>query len=132
MLSIFLQYLIHHKAQHIYVIKTFFLQYLIHHKAQHIYVIKTFNVWFFYKRIIKWKFFKQSFCFFFVPNTHFYNKKLFLSYFFFTVYKNFNLDSITNEDNAEHNSKWPYIPNHPCKILIIGASGSGKKMHYLI
>ena len=37
-----------------------------------------------------------------------------------------NLDSITNENNIEHNEKWPYIPDHPCKILIIGGSGSGK------
>ena len=22
--------------------------------------------------------------------------------------------------------KWPYIPDHPCRILIIGSSGSGK------
>ena len=21
---------------------------------------------------------------------------------------------------------WPYIPDHPCRILIIGSSGSGK------
>ena len=26
----------------------------------------------------------------------------------------------------EHNSNWPEIFNHPYKILIIGASGSGK------
>ena len=26
----------------------------------------------------------------------------------------------------EHNSKWPYIPDHACRILIIGGSGSGK------
>ena len=37
-----------------------------------------------------------------------------------------NLDSITNENNIEHNEKWPYIPDHPYKILIIGGSGSGK------
>ena len=37
-----------------------------------------------------------------------------------------NLDSITNENNKEHNEKWPYIPDHPYKILIIGGSGSGK------
>ena len=37
-----------------------------------------------------------------------------------------NLDSITNEDNKEHNEKWPYIPDHPYRILIIGGSGSGK------
>ena len=37
-----------------------------------------------------------------------------------------NLHSITNENNKEHNGKWPYIPDHPYKILIIGGSGSGK------
>ena len=37
-----------------------------------------------------------------------------------------NLDSITNESNKEHNEKWPYIPDHPYRILIIGGSGSGK------
>ena len=34
-----------------------------------------------------------------------------------------NLDSIINENNKKHNEKWP---DHPCKILIIGGSGSGK------
>ena len=38
----------------------------------------------------------------------------------------FNLDNITNENNKEHNEKWPYIPDHPYRILIIGGSGSGK------
>ena len=37
-----------------------------------------------------------------------------------------NLDSIINENNEEHNKKWPYIPDHPYRILIIGGSGSGK------
>ena len=37
-----------------------------------------------------------------------------------------NLDSITNENNKKHNGKWPYIPDHPHRILIIGGSGSGK------
>ena len=37
-----------------------------------------------------------------------------------------NLDGITNENNNEHNEKWPYIPDHPYRILIIGGSGSGK------
>ena len=38
----------------------------------------------------------------------------------------FNLDDITNENSKEHNEKWPYIPDHLYKILIIGGSGSGK------
>ena len=37
-----------------------------------------------------------------------------------------NLDSITNENNKKHNEKWPYIPDHPCRILIVDGSGSGK------
>ena len=37
-----------------------------------------------------------------------------------------NLDSSTNENNKKHNEKWPYIPDHPYRILIIGGSGSGK------
>ena len=37
-----------------------------------------------------------------------------------------NLDDITNENNREHNKKWPYIPDHPYRALIIGGSGSRK------
>ena len=37
-----------------------------------------------------------------------------------------NLDSITNENNKNHSGKWPYIPDHPYRILITGGSGSGK------
>ena len=44
---------------------------------------------------------------------------------FFTL-QNVNLDSITNENNKKHNEKWPYILDHPYRILIIGGSGSGK------
>ena len=32
----------------------------------------------------------------------------------------------TNENKTGHNSKWPYIPDHPYRILIAGGSGSGK------
>ena len=35
-------------------------------------------------------------------------------------------DDYTNENIIEHNPKWPYIPDHPYRILIIGSSGSGK------
>ena len=34
-----------------------------------------------------------------------------------------NLDNIVNDNNKEHNEKWPYIPDHPSRILIIGGSG---------
>ena len=37
-----------------------------------------------------------------------------------------NFDEYTNENKIEHNLKWPYIPDHPYRILIIGGSGSGK------
>ena len=37
-----------------------------------------------------------------------------------------NLDNITNQSDKIHNEKWPYIPDHPYRILIIGGSGSGK------
>ena len=37
-----------------------------------------------------------------------------------------NLGSITNENNKKHNKRWPYIPDHPFKSLIIGGSGSEK------
>ena len=37
-----------------------------------------------------------------------------------------NLDNIINKNNNNHNKKWPYIPDHPYRILIIGGSGSGK------
>ena len=37
-----------------------------------------------------------------------------------------NLDSITNESNKQRKEKWPYIPDHHYRILIIGGSGSAK------
>ena len=37
-----------------------------------------------------------------------------------------NFDNYTNENKTEHNLKWPYLHDHPYKILIIGGSGSGK------
>ena len=42
------------------------------------------------------------------------------------MYKMINFDDYTNENIIEHNPKWPYIPDHPYRILIIGSSGSGK------
>ena len=38
----------------------------------------------------------------------------------------FNLDDITNKNNKQHNEKWPFIPDYPYRILIIGGSWSGK------
>ena len=37
-----------------------------------------------------------------------------------------NLNNIANNNNKGHNGKWPYIPDNPYRILIIGGSGSGK------
>ena len=37
-----------------------------------------------------------------------------------------NFDEYTNENKMEHNSKWPYIPDHQYRILTVGGSGSGK------
>ena len=37
-----------------------------------------------------------------------------------------NFDDYPNENKTEHNLKWPYIPDHPYRILIIGGPGSGK------
>ena len=37
-----------------------------------------------------------------------------------------NFDDYTNENKAKHNLKWPYIPDHPYRILIIGGSESRK------
>ena len=37
-----------------------------------------------------------------------------------------HFDDYTNENLIEHNLKWPYIPGHPYRILIISGSGSGK------
>ena len=37
-----------------------------------------------------------------------------------------NFDDYTNENKTEDNQQWPYIPDHPDRILIIRGSGSGK------
>ena len=37
-----------------------------------------------------------------------------------------NLDNITNENIKKRNEKWPFIPDYPYRILIIGGSESGK------
>ena len=43
-----------------------------------------------------------------------------------------NLDNIVNDNNEQHNEKWPYIPDYlPYRILITGGSGSGKKNNLL-
>ena len=37
-----------------------------------------------------------------------------------------NFHNYTNEYKTKHNKNWPYISDHPYRILIIGGSGSGK------
>ena len=37
-----------------------------------------------------------------------------------------NFDDYVNENKTKHNKNWPYIPDDPHRILIIGGSGSGK------
>ena len=37
-----------------------------------------------------------------------------------------NFDDYANENKTECNLKWPYIPDWPYRVLIIGGSGSGK------
>ena len=37
-----------------------------------------------------------------------------------------NFEDYANESKIKHNPNWPYIPNHPYRILTIGGSRSGK------
>ena len=38
-----------------------------------------------------------------------------------------NFDDYINENKRKYNFNWPYIPDHPYRILIIGGSVSGKR-----
>ena len=38
-----------------------------------------------------------------------------------------NFDDYANENETEHNLEWPYIPDHPYRI--IGGSGSKKTLN---
>ena len=40
-----------------------------------------------------------------------------------------NFDDYTNENIIEHNSKWPYIPDHPYRVLWV-VLDQEKQMHY--
>ena len=40
--------------------------------------------------------------------------------------KTINFGHYFNENKTEHNKNWPYVPDHPYRILIIIGSGSGK------
>ena len=46
-------------------------------------------------------------------------------------YKIIDFDDVTNQNRTEHNPNWPYIPDHPYRILIIGGSGLGKTIALL-
>ena len=37
-----------------------------------------------------------------------------------------NFDDYVNENKTEHDKNWPYIPDHPWRILIIGGTRSEK------
>ena len=37
-----------------------------------------------------------------------------------------NFDEYVNENKIAHNKNWPYTPDHPYRILIVGSTGSGK------
>ena len=37
-----------------------------------------------------------------------------------------NFDDVVKGNIKQHNPNWPQIPNHSYRVLIIGASGSGK------
>ena len=43
-----------------------------------------------------------------------------------------NFDEYTNENKKEHNLNWPYIPDHPYRILIIVGSGKTNALLNLI
>ena len=37
-----------------------------------------------------------------------------------------NFDNYVDANKTKHNTNWPYIPDHPYRILIIGGSEFGK------
>ena len=41
------------------------------------------------------------------------------------------INDVVKKNIKEHNPNWPHIPDHPCRISIIGGSGSGRKNHSL-
>ena len=46
--------------------------------------------------------------------------------FFEIRIKIINFDNYANENKTKHNNNWPYIPDHPYRILIKGGSGFWK------
>ena len=59
-------------------------------------------------------------------NVWFFNVCVIKRKFFEIVYNIWVRLNITNENNKEHNKKWPYVPDHPYRMLITGGSGLGK------
>ena len=43
-----------------------------------------------------------------------------------TIQEMINFDDVVKGNIKQHNPNWPQIPNHSYRVLIIGASGSGK------
>ena len=43
-----------------------------------------------------------------------------------------NFDNYVGENRADHNRNWPYTPDHPYRILIIGGSGKTHVLSNLI
>ena len=46
--------------------------------------------------------------------------------FWNNLFASFSSQKPIIEPIKDHNKKWPYIPNHPFVMLIIGGSGTGK------
>ena len=68
----------------------------------------------------------KKFIFWKIMMKRFYTNK----YVLFATYEIINFDNYTSENKTKHNKNWPYIPDHPYRILIIGGSGSGRKNYY--
>ena len=88
-----------------------FLLCLVDYKKVIQLINQVFNFWFFNRYIKKRKFSKIINIW---QNCNFYTLQM------------LNLDNIVNNKIEEHNENWPYIADHPYRILIIGGSGSGK------
>ena len=41
-----------------------------------------------------------------------------------------NFDDYANENRTEHNKNWPYILDHPYRMLIGGAQDLEKQIYY--
>ena len=41
-----------------------------------------------------------------------------------------NFDDYSNENRRKHSPNWPYIPDHPYRILIVGGQDLERQVHY--